>query len=109
LEDAFQTAWMLVETPNPLETTDSLYRFRDWGPAGKTRTLTVREERVQGETIAILSADLGQLESYSRSGESPAGVREALIKTMGLKSALLDSQRQVQQKQKELSEISQEQ
>ena len=64
---------------------------------------------MQGETIAVLPADLGQLEFYSRSGEIPAGVREALIKTMGLKSALLDSQRQIQQKQKELSEISQEQ
>ena len=109
VEHPFQTEWKLVETPKPMETTDSLYRFRDSVPAGKTRTLTVKEERVHGETIAILPADLGQLEFYSRSGEIPAGVREALIKTMGLKSALLDSQRQIQQKQKELSEISQEQ
>ena len=109
IEHPFQTGWKLVETPKPMETTDSLYRFRDSVPAGKARTLTVKEERVQGETIAILPADIGQLESYSRSGEIPAGVREALIKTMGLKSALLDSQRQSQQKQKELAEISQEQ
>jgi len=109
VEHPFQTEWKLVETPKPMETTDSLYRFRDSVPAGKTRTLTVKEEGVQGETIAILPADLGQLEFYSRSGEIPAGVREALIKTMGLKSALLDSQRQIQQRQKELSEISQEQ
>ena len=109
VEHPFQTEWKLVETPKPMETTDSLYRFRDSVPAGKTRTLTVKEERVHGETIAVLPADLGQLEFYSRSGEIPAGVREALIKTMGLKSALLDSQRQIQQKQKELSEISQEQ
>ena len=109
IEHPLQAGWKLVETPQPMETTDSLYRFRDLVPAGKTRTLTVKEERVQGETIAILPADLGQLESYSRSGEIPAGVREALIKTMGLKSALLDSQRQIQQKQKELAEISQEQ
>jgi hypothetical protein len=109
VEHAFQSGWKLVETPKPMETTDSLYRFRDSIPAGKTRTLTVKEEMVQGETIAILPADLGQLESYSRSGEIPAVVREALIKTMKLKSAVLDSQRQIQQRQKELSEISQEQ
>jgi hypothetical protein len=109
VEHAFQSGWKLVETPKPMETTDSLYRFRDSIPAGKTRTLTVKEELVQGETIAILPADLGQLESYSRSGEIPAVVREALIKTMRLKSAVLDSQRQIQQRQKEVSDISQEQ
>jgi hypothetical protein len=109
IEHPFQTGWKLVETPKPMETTDSVYRFWDSVPAGKTRTLTVKEERVQSETIAILPADLGQLESYSRSGEIPAGVREALIKTISLKSALLDSQRQIQQRQKELSDISQEQ
>ena len=109
IEHPFQTGWKLVETPKPMETTDSLYRFRDSIPAGKARTLTVKEEMVQGETIAILPADLGQLESYSRSGEIPAVVRAALIKTMGLKSAVLDTQRQIQQKQKELSDISQEQ
>jgi hypothetical protein len=109
VEHAFQSGWKLVDSPKPVETTESLYRFRDSIPAGKSRTLTVNEETVQGETIAVLPADLGQLEAYSRSGEIPAAVREALIKTMGLKSALLDSQRQIQQKQKELSEISQEQ
>ena len=109
IEHPFQTGWKLVETPKPMETTDSLYRFRDSIPAGKARTLTVKEEMVQGETIAILPADLGQLESYSRSGEIPAVVRAALIKTMGLKSAVLDTQRQIQQRQKELSDISQEQ
>ena len=109
IEHPFQTGWKLVETPKPMETTDSLYRFRDSIPAGKVRTLTVKEEMVQGETIAILPADLGQLESYSRSGEIPAVVRAALIKTMGLKSAVLDTQRQIQQRQKELSDISQEQ
>src|SRR5438445_13062378 len=83
VEHPVQTEWKLVETPKPIETTDSLYRFLDSVPAGKTRTLTVKEERVQGETIANLPADLGQLEFSSRSGEIAAGVREALLKTMG--------------------------
>ena len=109
IEHARQAGWKLVETPKPLETTDSLYRFRDLIPAGKTRTLTVKEETVQAETIAILPADLGQLEFYTRSGEIPSAVREALIKTMGLKSAMLDTQRQLEQKQRELADISQEQ
>jgi chromosome segregation ATPase len=64
---------------------------------------------VQGETIALLPADPGQLEAYSRSGEIPKDVREALAKAMGMKRTLLDVQRQVQEKQKKVGEITQEQ
>ncbi len=109
IEHPIQAGWKLVETPKPMETTDSLYRFRDQIPAGKARRLTVKEETVQAETIAILPADLGQLEFYTRSGEIPSDVREALIKTIGLKSAVLDTQRQIEQKRRELAEITQEQ
>jgi hypothetical protein len=109
VEHAFQPGWKLVDGPKPSETTDSLYRFRESVPAGNAATLTVKEEIVQGETIAILSADLGQLEFYTRTGEIPVGVREALVKTVGLKSAILDTQRQIEERKRELAEISQEQ
>jgi hypothetical protein len=109
VEHAYQAGWKLVDSPKPAETTDSFYRFRDSVPGGKTAILTVKEETVQGETIAILSADLGQLEFYTGTGDIPAGVREALVKTIGLKSAILDTQRDIEQKQRELTGISQEQ
>ena len=109
LEHPLQTGWKLVDSPTPMEVTDSLYRFREAVPAGKTRTLTVKEEIVQAESIQILPADVGQLEFYSRSGEIPAEVRAGLLKTIGLKSAMVDTQRQIQQRQKELGEITLEQ
>ena len=69
----------------------------------------MKEESVQGETIAILPADVGPLEVYSQSGEIPREVREALLKAMGFKRAMVDLQRQMEEKQEELADITQEQ
>jgi predicted RNase H-like nuclease (RuvC/YqgF family) len=69
----------------------------------------VKEEIIQGETIAILPSDLGQLEFYSRMGEIPKAVREALVKAFSLKSAMLDTERQIQGRQQQLAEIRQDQ
>lgn len=109
IEHPFQKGWRLVDTVDPLESTDTLYRFKATVTAGKTMTLAVQEEKVQGETIALLPADLGHLEVYSRTGEIPKDVRDALAKAMHLKRALLDTQRQMHTKQQAVMDITQEQ
>jgi hypothetical protein len=109
IEHPYRKEWKLVDSPKPLETTDTWYRFRESIPAGKTRTLKVQAEIVQGETIAILPSDLGQLEFYSRIGEIPQEVRSALVKAMSLKSAMVDTERQVKERQQQLAGITQEQ
>jgi chromosome segregation ATPase len=98
-----------VNSPTPFETTDTLYRFRELLPAGKTIALSVTEEIVEGETIAVLTSDIGQLEVYSRTGEIPKEVRDGLLKAMDLKSALVDTERQIKENQRQLQEIAQEQ
>ena len=109
IEHPVRKGWKLVESPELLEITDTLYRFRQPLPAGKTEALMVKEEIIQGETIAILPSDLGQLEFYSRMGEIPKEVREALVKAFSLKSAMLDTERQIQGRQQQLAEIRQDQ
>jgi hypothetical protein len=109
IEHPFRPGWKLIDSPNPLETTDTWYRFRESIPAGNTRTLKVQEEIIQGETIAILASDLGQLEFYSRMGEIPPAVRDALVKAMSLKSIMVDTERQIKEQQRQLAEITQEQ
>lgn len=109
IEHPFRQGWKLSDSPKPIETTDRLYRFKDSVGPGKTAKLIVNEEMVQSETIAILPADFGQLESYSRSGKIPQKVRDALVKAMELKKSMLDTQRKISDKQKERSEITQEQ
>jgi hypothetical protein len=109
LEYPFRKDWKLVNSPTPFETTDTLYRFRESLPAGKTIALSVTEEIVEGETIAVLTSDIGQLEVYSRTGEIPKEVRDGLLKAMSLKSALVDTERQIKENQRQLQEIAQEQ
>ncbi len=109
IEHPLRQGWKLSDTPKPMETTDRLYRFKDSVGPGKTARLIVNEEIILFDTIAILPADLGQLEFYSRSGVMPQKVKDAMVKAMRIKKAMLDNQRKIADKQKELSEITQEQ
>ncbi|MGE5608261.1 MAG: DUF4139 domain-containing protein [Bacillota bacterium] len=107
IEHPFRQNWKLVQPEKPLETTDALYRFKTTVPAGKSATFTVREETVQGESIAILPADFGTIDFYSKTGEIPKAVREALVKALSLKQEMTDYQRQVQQARQEIQQLSQ--
>jgi hypothetical protein len=109
VEHPLRQGWKLVDSPRPFETTDTWYRFRESVPAGKTVNLVLREEMIQSETIAILSSDLGQLDYYSRLGEIPLDVRDALFKAMSLKSTMIDTERQMKERRQQLAEITQEQ
>jgi hypothetical protein len=109
VEHPFHKGWTLVESPKPMEITDTLSRFREPVRAGKAAVLAVREEIIQGETIAILPTDLGQIESYSRMGEIPKEVRDALLKAMSLKGAVVETERQLQERHQQLTDITNEQ
>jgi vacuolar-type H+-ATPase subunit I/STV1 len=109
VEHPLRRGWTLVQPEKPLETTDALYRFRVEVPAGKTESLTVQEQLVQGEAIEILPVDFGTLLVYSRTGEIPAEVRDALAKAAAMKQAMEEYQRQVRERQQEINRITQEQ
>jgi chromosome segregation ATPase len=98
-----------VDTDKPLETTETLYRFKGKVAAGKATKLTVKEEVIQGEQIAILPADLGQLQFYAKQGEIPAAVREALTKAAGMKSGMVDTDRQINERTARLQQVTAEQ
>src|SRR5262249_58009338 len=87
--------WKRVDTNKPIETTPALYRFKGVVTPKKASKLTVKEEVVQAEEIAILPADIGQLDFYSKTGEIPKDVRDALGKAMGFKQAMVDTERQI--------------
>lgn len=109
IEHPIRQGWHLAETDKPIETTETLYRFKGKVAAGKASKLTVKEEIVQGEEFAILPADIGPLDFYSRQGEIPKPVREALIKAMQMKAALIDTQRQIDQRAQQIATITAEQ
>ena len=109
IEHPFRQNWKLVDTPKPYETTDSLYRFKVQALAGKTVTFAVTEENVYSETIAILPADIGQLQYYARTGRISEKVRNVLAKAIEQKGAIVDLERQMQGHRQRISEITQEQ
>jgi len=109
VEHPVRQGWKLVEPAKPDETTEQVYRFKGSVPAGKQSKLAVKQEIITAQQIAILPSDIGQLEFFSRTGEIPKPVREALGKAVAMKYAMVDTQRQIEQRQQRVNEVSQEQ
>ena len=109
IEHPFRANWKLVNTPKPIETTDSLYRFQTTVSAKKTETFTVSEERVNSEKIGILPIDFGQLEIYSRTGKIPPEVKAALDKLIAMKRAMAETQTQIDDRNNRIEQIAHEQ
>ena len=109
IEHPIRQGWKLVDTRKPHESTDAVHRFQGNAPAQKVTVLTVKEEIVRGESMAILPADLGVLLTYSRTGEIPAAVRDALGRAIQLRRAVLDTERQLAERGQRIGEITAEQ
>jgi len=109
IEHPVRQGWKLVEPAKADESTEQVYRFKGKVAAGKQSKLTVKQEVITGQQIAILPTDIGQLEFYARTGEIPKPVRDALVKAVSLKYAMVDTQRQIQERQQRSAEITQEQ
>ncbi|MFI5381176.1 MAG: DUF4139 domain-containing protein [Tepidisphaerales bacterium] len=109
IEHPLRQNWKLVQPEKAMETTDRLYRFKTVVPAGKTGTFTVKEEIVQGEQFQLLSADVGTVEFYSKAGEIPPAVKEALITAAKMRQKLVEIQRGIDKARNEIAAITQDQ
>jgi len=109
VEHAFRRDFKLVDTPEPIEKTESLYRFEDQVAAGKKSKLSVTEERVYGETIAVLPADVGTLVAYTRSDQIPKKVRDALAEVIRRKQEMVDTERGIEERTEQIAAITAEQ
>lgn len=109
IEHPLRQGFKLAEGLKPVETTPTLYRFQLNAPAGKVTVLAVKEENVRQETLSMLPSDIGQLLSYSRTGEIPQAVRDALTKAIQMKQALLDLDAQITDRGRQVSDITSEQ
>ena len=109
IEHPVRPGFKLVDTQAPIETTPTVYRFKGTAVANKITTLTIKEESVSGNSIAILSADVGQLLQYSRTGEIPKDVRDALAKAAQLRQGIVDVEREINTRSQRIAEITAEQ
>ncbi len=109
IEHPKRNGWKLISPEKALETTDTLYRFKGALEAGKQAKLTVKEEIVQGESMAILPCHLADLVFYSKAGEIPDDVRKALAQAATMRQAVASTERDIAEKTKQLAEITEEQ
>jgi hypothetical protein len=109
IEHPRNSGWDLVDTDKPIEQTDSLYRFKTKVSAGAKTKLTVTEQIIEDQQIAILPTDLAQLDVYRKAGEIPKNVQDALGKAIDLRQALLDTERQIEESKTKLNDITTEQ
>jgi hypothetical protein len=109
IEHPLRQGWKLVEPEKPMEKTDALYRFKQPIAAGKGAALKVVEELVSQQTIAILPADVGSLEFYTKTDRIPKSVRDVLAKAIAMKNAMTDLQRQIEERRRQVNDISTEQ
>lgn len=109
IEHPLRQGWKLIDSPKPEETTEALYRFKQPVAAGKSESVTVKEEIVNSEGYAILPMDPGQILSYSNTGEMPQSVRDALAKAAEYKRALSTTQRQINELNQRVNTVTQEQ
>jgi hypothetical protein len=104
-----QEEWKLDEPAAADETTPSLYRFERKAAAGKTMKLPIRTEMLREERVELLPLDTAKLEPYLKLENVPAKVRDALSKVMDAKQTMAVTQRQSEEKAKQIAEITTEQ
>jgi len=109
IEHPVRAGWTLVGTPKPLETTPAVYRFKGDAPAHKVATLTVKEESVVSQSLAMLPMDVTQLLVYQRTGAIPQSVRDAIAKAVTLKNTVTDLERQIAARTQDINGITAEQ
>lgn len=104
-----QEEWKLDEPAAADETTPSLYRFERKAAAGKTIKLPIRIEMLRDEQVELLPLDAAKLDLYVKLENVPPQIRDALAKVMQAKQALSVTQRQSEEKAKQIADISSEQ
>ena len=109
IEHGRRPGFELVDPRRPIETLPALYRFQGLAPAHKVTTLTVEEQYISSSAFALVGADITQLIAYSRSSDIPHEVREALEKTLQSRQALAETERQINEHNQQLAQITAEQ
>ncbi|MBM4031279.1 MAG: DUF4139 domain-containing protein [Planctomycetes bacterium] len=109
IEHPFQADRELLGPKEFAEKTPQFYRFEVKVPGAKTGQFPVKEQRFDPQTIAILPCDVGQLQSFTSSGEIPEKVRTALAEAIKRKSALAVAERELNELQQRIQTLRREQ
>ena len=109
VEHPIRPGYKLVDVPKPIETTTTLYRFEGKAPPHKVTVLTVKEEMMLSSDVALTAVDYTRLIAYSRSGEIPRAVRDALGKAAEMQQRFMELDRQVMDRNQRLAQLASDQ
>jgi hypothetical protein len=109
VEHPYRPEFKLTSGVKPAERTRDLYRFEVKLPAGKSGDLKVVEERDVIQGVALTNSDEQQIRFFLQQQVLSDAVRQALEKAVGLRGALAGTQRDLQQVQRQLTQIEQDQ
>lgn len=109
LEHPVRNEFKLIDTDKPAETASDVYRFEVKVPAGKTVTQTITEEHVIGQTVQLTGSDDNQMRFFISQPTASAKLKQALGQAVEMKVALQKTQRDIQEQQRQLDAITQDQ
>jgi hypothetical protein len=90
-------------------TTDSLYRFRQTAPAGRTITFTVNEESPQEERVELARIRADGFALYAANAELPDNARKAMQGAAELQQKIADIQVSLSQLEESRGDLAREQ
>jgi hypothetical protein len=105
IEHPHRTDFHLVKMEKPWETASDVYRFKLEIPAGKTVPLTVSEEKDLRSQVALTNSNDQSIRILLSAPVTSPKVKDALEKAMNLKGKVSATQREIQQLERQLRDI----
>ena len=84
IEHPIRRGWRLLQPAEPMQATETVYRFRQPLPAASKARLVVKEMITEADDVDLATADVETVASFSRDAEVPPAIREALVKMVPL-------------------------
>jgi hypothetical protein len=91
VEHPITSGFNLVEPKQPMETARGLYRFSLPVDKGKTAKLSVVEDRMIDQSVALTNLPSDRIELYLRTKNVSQAVKDAIQKLVALKAKLADA------------------
>ncbi len=109
IEHPVRNEFALKDTDKPAETASDFYRFQVKVPAGKNEKQVVTEERVFTESMQLTNLDDNTIRILLNNPVTSAKVKDGLDNAMKLRWAMAKTQRDMQEQQRQLDVITQDQ
>jgi hypothetical protein len=109
VEHANRTDFTLTSKDKPWETASDFHRFKVTAPAGKTVDYVISEEKDFGSSVVITNSDDQSMRFFINQPVTSPAIKQALEKALTLKGKLSETQREIQQQERQLNIITQDQ